>query len=209
MRRTRMMDRLMRRDERMPYDMRRGMMPRRDRGMRDTTMMREDYRGYEDERYDRHHEMPSHYERGRGHTYYPIEAMGTFNGYYGMPEDYGMRHYRDYRYDYDSGMLEDEDIEHWMEKLKHEVEEKDKQFFTKETIKRKAMEMGIKFDKFTLEEFMVTAMMVYTDYCKTLGTANMEIYLRLAKDWLHDEDAAVKYGEKLAAYYDYIVEGEE
>ena len=75
--------------------------------------------------------------------------------------------------------------------------------------KQKLMEMGLKFDKFTMEEFMVTALMMYTDYCKTLGTANMEIYLRLAKEWLCDEDVAVKYGEKLATYYDYIVEAED
>ena len=178
----------------------------------DNARVRRDYeRGGQhtrDYNYDMRMRDGHHLMRQGVSTYYPIEAMGTFNGYYGMPEDYeDMRGRRDYGYDYDSGMLEDEDIEHWTEKLKHEVEEKDKQFFTKENIKKKAMEMGIKFDKFSLEEFMVTTLMVYTDYCKTLGTANMETYLRLAKDWLCDEDAGIKYGEKLAAYYDYIVEG--
>lgn len=161
------------------------------------------YMGYNDMRmYD------GHYPINEGKMYYPIEAMGTFNGYWGSPqEDYRRDRRSDYRYhDYDYAMLENEDIEEWTEKLKEHVEEKDKQFFNKENLKRKANEMGIKFDKFSFEEFMVTVLMMYTDYCKTLGTANMDIYLRLAKDWLCDEDVAVKYGEKLSTYYDYIVE---
>ena len=37
---------------------------------------------------------------------------------------------------------------------------------------------------------------------------NTDIYLKLAKAWLCDEDVALRYGEKLAAYHDYIVMGE-
>ena len=186
----------------------------------DNARNRYDYEhgGQYDRNYNDYGDMNSmrdgHYPMREGKTYYPIEAMGTFNGYWGTPqEDYmrGRRYDyrgRDYGYDYGNVMLEDEDIEHWMEKLKKHVEEKDKQFFSKEHIKKRAEEMGIKFDKFSFEEFMVTALMMYTDYCKTLGTANMDIYLRLAKDWLCDEDVAVKYGEKLAAYYDNVVDPE-
>ena len=156
-----------------------------------------------------------HYPMVQG--YMPIEAMGRFTGYYGMGEDYargrgrGRRDYAmdyNYGYGYDGEMLEDEDIMEWTEKLKKEVDDKDKAFFSKENIKNKATQMGIKFDKFSMEEFMLTTLMMYTDYCKTLGTANMDIYLRLAKDWLTDEDASVKYGEKLAAYYDNIVDAD-
>lgn len=187
-------------------------------------MARGDYAGMTGRDYaDYEYDMPRG-RRGRdghntmGQTYYPIEAMGTFNGYYGMNEDYARgRGYnmarggrgRDYGYDYgDMEYLEEEDIKEWEEKLKDELEEKDKQFFSKENIKHKAEQMGIKFDKYSMEEFMVTALMVYTDYCKTLGTANMDIYLRLAKDWLEDKDAGVKYGEKLASYYDSVVDPE-
>ena len=56
--------------------------------------------------------MDGHYPQGQGSTYYPIQAMGTFEGYYGMPEqdfarggrggDMGYRNYdmrgRDYGY---------------------------------------------------------------------------------------------------------------
>lgn len=162
-----------------------------------------------------------HYPMGQGSTYYPIEAMGRFTGYYGMGEDYtrggrGRGRGRDYGYDYNYDYAGDygetlgkEEVAHWSKKLMKEMEDKDKQFFTRENIMKKAKEMGVKFDKFSEDDFYITALMVYTDYCKTLGTANMDIYLRLAKDWLEDDDVAVKGGEKLAVYHDCIVEGEE
>ena len=75
-----------------------------------------------------------------------------------------------------------------------------KQFFSKENITNKAKQMGINFDKFTEEELEVATMMVYTDYCKTLGTSNMDLYLRLAKDWLEDDDVAVRRLEGLGTH---------
>lgn len=170
------------------------------------------------------------YARGRGYDghYEPIEIMGRFNGYYGGAEDYarGGRDYnygRDYGYmpyppymmdygygrDYAQGekYLSDKDLKMWADKLMRDVEEKDKQFLSRENIRKRADEMGIKFDKYSFEEFYVVVLMKYTDHCKTLGTANMDIYLKLAKDFFEDPDTAVRYGEKLAAYYDYIVEG--
>lgn len=163
-------------------------------------------RAYEGEDYGSFHE-----ERG----FRPVEAMGYFTGYYGVG-DYarsGRRNYNyDMRYDYagDYGEnLTKEELAHWSKKLMGEMEDKDKQFFAKENIMRKAKEMGIKFDKFNEEEFYVATLMMYTDYCKTLGSANMDIYLRLAKDWLEDDDVSVKGGEKLAVYHDNIVEEDD
>lgn len=218
--RRRIMDYLMSRDGRNPYGSRGGYITSRDprdrrmhrMGMRDRAMMGgEDYNheemGYE---YNRPEMRDGHYE--------PIEIMGRFKGYYG-DDDYARMGYRGrgrmdynygrdygYGYDYAGGMLDDEDVEYWTEKMKREVEDKDKQFFTRENIRQKADQMGIKFDKFSLEEFMATVLMMYTDFCKTLGTANMDLYFRLAKDWLEDDDVAVKYGAKLATYYDTIVD---
>ena len=165
-----------------------------------------------------------HYGERQG-NFRPVEAMGYFSGYYGGGEDmarsgrrdygydmnYDMRGRYDYGYDYAGDYGENltrEELEQWKKKLTNELDEKDKQFFSKENITNKAKQMGINFDKFTEEELEVATMMVYTDYCKTLGTSNMDLYLRLAKDWLEDEDVAVKGGEKLAIYHDCIVEGE-
>lgn len=174
----------------------------------------------------RDYEMDMHYG-GRQGNFQPVEAMGYFTGYYGGGQDmarggrrdygydmgYDMRGRYDYGYDYagDYGEnLTKEEIDHWKSKLMKEVEEKDKQFFNKEAFNQRAKSMGIQMgDKFTEDELLLTALMMYTDYCKTLGTANMDIYIRLAKDWLEDKDVAVKGGEKLAVYHDCIVEGED
>lgn len=114
--------------------------------------------------------------------------------------------YADYR-DYGEEKLDDRELMDFSKRLLEEIDEKDKQMFKLETIEKKAKEMGIKFDKFSMEEFYTVVLMMFTDYHKTLGTTNMDVYLRLAKDWLCDEDTAVQYGEKLAVYYDAVVEG--
>ena len=161
-----------------------GMGDRRDYGM--------DSRDYADYDYD-----------------YGMDSRDYDSDYdYRRDYDYRMDSRRDYA-DYEKGgnYLKDEELKQWSEKLRHSVEDKDKMNLSKENIKKKAEDMGIKFDKFSMEEFYVAVLMMFTDYCKTLGTANMGMYLNLAKDWLCDEDVAVKYGEKLATYYDCIVNG--
>ena len=213
-------------------DMARGGGRGRDRG--------QDYGDYE--MGDNARGRDGHYPMGRG--YMPIEAMGYFNGYYGMGEedfarggrgggrgrgvdraggrdygydDYGMDYARggrgrDYGYDYagDYGEnLTKQELEHWKKKLMEKVDDKDKQFFSKENLTQKAKQMGIELEKFSAEELEVATLLMYTDYGKTLGTSNMDLYVRLAKDWLEDKDVAMKGGEKLAVYFDCIVEGEE
>lgn len=229
MSRREMMRRRMMTDGRNPYGSKGGYIvsrsPRRDRRMsRDYRM--EDYNRYGDSEYSRMDSARGRMDYERNGQYdmasrYPFRVSGEFGRYDSNMGEYDGHHYDPYyddmRYDMarrggrrdygEPDYLEDDDIEDWADKLKREVEEKDKQFLSKENIKRKATEMGIKFDKFSFEEFYVAVLMTYTDYRKTLGTANMDIYLKLAKDWLCDEDVAVKYGEKLATYYDYIVEG--
>lgn len=187
------------------------------RGRRDYESGRQSDMGYD---YADMRMRDGHYPMNEGKTYYPIEAMGTFNGYYGMPEQDYARGGRDYGYsrmgyDYagDYGeTLTKEELEHWHKKLLKEVEEKDKQFFQKETLAQKARQMGVQMKGYNEDELAVATLMVYTDYCKTIKPlvgANMDIYLKLARDWLEDEDTAVKGGEKLAIYYDCIVEGED
>ena len=164
-----------------------------------------------------------------GGTYYPFNVRGNFSRYdthHYDPYEEEMMMYdmarggrggsrgrnQDSRGYYPMDMaggeyLSNEDLKYWSKKLLEEVEEKDKAYFKMENIEKKAKEMGIEFKEFTKEEFYVATLMTYTDYAKTIGTANLDIYLKLAKDWLCDEDVAVKYGEKLATYFDYVVEG--
>lgn len=165
-------------------------------------------------------EMDGHYG-AEGKTYYPIEAMGTFNGYWGMPEeDYarGGRGRRDYGYDYgydygDYGeTLSKEELEHWNKKMLKDVDEKYKQHFKKENIAQKARTLGISMEGFNEDELLTATIAMYTDYCDVLKPyvgESMDIYVKMAKAFLTDKDASVKGGEKLAVYHDCIVEGED
>lgn len=122
--------------------------------------------------------------------------------------DYGYDYNYDYRYDYSMGnKLDEREIEDWTHELLEHVDDKDREMLKKEKILKRAEEMGIKFDQFTKDEFYLVVVMEYTDHCKTFGSANIDTYIRMAKDWLMDDDVKVKHGEKLAAYYDYIVKG--
>lgn len=163
------------------------------------------------------HHYPQHQMGGQ--TYYPIEAMGRFNGYWGMPqEDYGYPDMRggrrdygyDYGYDYgDYGeTLSEKELDEWCKKLMSHFDEREKQMFNKDTIMQKAKQMGKQMEGFGEKELYVATLMAYTDYKQTIGQ-NPDMAMKLAYDWLSDEDVAVKGAEKLAVYYDCIVEGDD
>lgn len=163
--------------------------------------------GYADRDYD--------YDSRRGRDYADerrdYDMRGMDRDY--MDRDYDMRRGDmrafDVRGSYDGHnkkYLEDREIERWSKRLMKEVEEKDKQFLKMENIIKRAENMGIKFEEFTPDEFYVTLLMLFTDFSKALGTVNPDIFIKLAKYWLCDEDAGLQYGEKLAAYYYHIVE---
>lgn len=164
------------------------------------------------------HHYPMH--GGRAGGYEPVEFMGYCTGYAGAKEDYGYPMYdmrgrgRDYGYGYDYGYpmgdygetLSEKELDHWCEKLKKNLDEQEKQMFHKDIILQKAKQMGMQMHGFGEKELEVATLMVYTDYKKTIGK-NPDMAIRLAYDWLTDEDVAVKGAEKLAVYYDCIVEG--
>lgn len=164
--------------------------------MRESDYRRGDmaYSGSDNTRYGDNAMRDSRYD---GHYSYPFEVAGRF-----AREPYPFM-------DHSSGeaRLSNRELHEWTQRLMEMIDEKDKQSFNKEHVIKKAEDLGIEFEKFTKEEFHATVLMLYTDFCKTLGIANFDLYLRLAKDWLCDEDPAVRYGEKLAAYHDAIVEG--
>lgn len=115
---------------------------------------------------------------------------------------YGMR---DYGYDDDDCYLSSNELMKWARELFAEIPDSDRPLFSKENVERKAQEMAITFKDFTFEEFYTATLMLYTDYYKTLGMGNLDIYAKLAKDFLMDSDLNVDGGEKLALYYEYIV----
>ena len=159
--------------------------------------------------------------------------MGTFEGYYGMPEqDYARENRRDYGYDmrydmrgnygghreygYDYGYdyadygdtLSEKELDDWCHKLKSQLTEQEKQMFSKEMISQKAKQMGKQMQGFGEKELEVATLMIYTDYKQSIGQ-NVDLAIKLAYDWLTDKDVKVKGAEKLAVYYDEIVMGGE
>lgn len=179
-------------------------------------------RGYDranqDMRYDGHYPM----EHRQG-AYEPVEFMGYCSGYYGSPDhrgmDYGydMRYDRrgmgsDYGYGYDYAdygeTLSEEELERWCKKLKAQLDDREKQMFTKDAIVQRVKQMGKPMENFGEKELEVTTLMVYTDYKNSIGQ-NPDLAVKLAYDWLADKDVKVKGAEKLAVYYDEIVTGGE
>lgn len=244
-------------DGRNPYGSRGGYVnsrrSRRGRGRRDRAMrggdyaenqmanydMRSDYRsnsmGGMDYNYDMQRNdygYDGHYgNKQSGKTYYPIEAMGTFNGYYGMPEedfarggrgrqDYGydMRYGRDYGYpmyehDYGYGedygeKLSDKELEEWCHKLKSQLTEQEKQMFSKENIMQRAKAMGVEFKDFTEMEFYVNTLKNYTDHKHSIGQ-NPDLAMKLSRDDFKDEDGEYQGSEWLSVYYDDFVKKDD
>lgn len=201
------------RDGRNPYGSRGGYISSRDPRRRDRMSGMNDYArgrdyGYEGPEYPNKEREERMYRDGH---YYPFEITGKM----GYEEEMFDPYYQDMMYDYrgrgrdyaGAEMLSNRELMDWSQKLMQDVEEKDKAFFKYENIEKKAKDMGIQFDKFSFDEFYLVCLMMYTDYCKTLGTANMDIYLKLSKDWLQDQDSELKNSEKLYAYYYYVVMG--
>ena len=148
---------------------------------------------------DYDYEQDGHY----GRTYYPIEAMGTFNGYYGMgEEDYGY-----YGRDGGSGKLSTKEIKKWEKEMENADGSKGKKWQV-DQIKQVAQQQGIRFDEFRPETLTAVANMLYSDYCKVLGS-DMMIYVKLAKAFLEDDDFEGDPEEKVMLYYKCIVAKDE
>ena len=105
--------------------------------------------------------------------------------------------------------LPEEDIERWTKSLLGEMEERERQQVKMDTVMKRAQDMGISFEKFTPEEFYVTVVMLHTDFSKVLPAQPIDTYIKMAKAWLCDPDASKRYGKKLAAYYEEIVNGDD
>lgn len=146
------------------------------------------------------YEMDERRRRMDGKVYYS-------DGHY--PYHHEMMYYphdMDYRSHKRASYLSEEELRKWSSRLMREIGEREN--LKMEAIMKRAESLAINFDKFSPHEFYTTMLMIYSDFHKTLGTANVDLYLKLAKDWLCDEDAEVRYGEKLAAYYYSVVKGE-
>lgn len=152
---------------------------------------------------------------GRG-GYEPVEFMGYCSGYYGAPQgNYGypdMRGRRDYGYDYgydyggDYGeSLSSEELQKWQHNLMEQLDEREKQMFRKEAIIPKFKQMGIEMKDFNEEELYTITLAQYTDHKQSIGQ-NPDLCIKLARDFMVDQDSNTKGSERVAIYYDTFVE---
>jgi hypothetical protein len=121
---------------------------------------------------------------------------------------------RDYGYDYgddygDYGeTLSDKELEEWNKKLLGQLDEREKQMFSKDAIMQKAKAMGLKMEGFGEKELYTATLMIFTDYKKSIG-ANPDLAIKLAYEFLIDPDSKLKGADKLCVYHDEVVMGGE
>lgn len=143
-----------------------------------------------------------------------VEYMDDRRGYPPMMDHrsydgttYGDRNdYRSYEDNRRRDYGREDNLEMWEHRLMREIDEKGKQMFRMDSFIKRAEDMGIRFDRFSPEELHVTAVMLYSDFAEALGNMPVDIYIKMAKAWLCDPDAAVRYGDKLEAYQKHIVQ---
>lgn len=179
-----MNDRMYERDGRNPYGSRGGYVtnrrPRRDRGYDDGGYYEGTFRGNSDRAYRERYDRTHDMYDDRDHTHVDYSSQRV---------------------------LTPEELDKWKHDLLSMITDSVKPMFTDESVIKKARTMGVRFEDFTEDELVVTALMLYTDYWKACGKGNPEKYIAMAESFLTDDDAAVFGGEKLAVYHDCIVKG--
>lgn len=113
--------------------------------------------------------------------------------------------------EYDDARLSDKEMRRWIDGMEtadingNVIKRGEK--FTEQQAMDLAKKMGYKFDKFDEKTYWATLNMLYSSFYCIIGE-NSDLYARLAKAWLCNENEELYGEEKLMAYYCYIVEGE-
>lgn len=154
-----------------------------------------DYQNYEKYDYARNrrdYEQGGQYGRDSGYGY----GVGMFDY---DTEDYAMRggHYR----------LSNKDIKKWEKGLESADGTRGKKWEV-DQVRQIAQQQGIRFEEYSPELLTAVANMLYSDFCKVLG-ADPNIYVKLSKAWLEDDDFDGEPDEKAMLYYKCIVEKED
>lgn len=198
-------DRRMRQDGRMDYRRNRGSSSGRDYAMGGRDYYSEpDYRDYA------YPDRRSPYSMGHSSTQrsreFPRSPQFEVYGVGGMrPMERQDR--MDGTYDYSSEDVEKEyehKLHEWIEKLQSKNRFRQ---HTKEHILQQAHNMGVRFEEFDKEEFYAIYLMHVSDYPTISNEYNM--YIRMAKDWLEDDDIPISPSEKVCKYLYTIVLDED
>lgn len=121
--------------------------------------------------------------------------------------DYNDMRGRDYAGDYGENLTKEE-LEHWCKKMTSQLDEREKQMFSKEAIIQKAKALGVTMEGFSEMELYVNTLKNYTDHKKSIGQ-NPDMAIKLARDDFFDEDGEYKGAEWLAVYYDTFVKQDD
>lgn len=166
-----------------------------------------------------------YYGRDRGSM--PFEVAGEIE----YDDDYGWEDCEEYDYarsgrgrrggsrgrgyDYASGEMDDlrlskQEIKMWGRELINSDGTKG-EHYKLEQIMPVAQQVGIRFDEFTDKEFCLVVNMLYSDYCEVTRKfvapdKELKFYVELAKAWLDDDDGP-EPSEKLALYFNFVVDG--
>lgn len=149
---------------------------------------------------------------GRGGSYGGNRGGGRYNdGRYNDGDEGGMG-YRIYNHGdakeaYRKRKLTKEEYKEWMDEMQHADGGTGEMFTTEET-SALAKKIGLELDEKKKIVFCVAMNMMYSDYCEVAEKFNVnkpEFYACMAKAFLEDEDS-IKWGEKLSAYYNAVVE---
>lgn len=132
-----------------------------------------------------------------GRRYY-----GRDRGRYDDYEDYGE----------DEMKLDERDMEEWKKNLEN-ADGTRGAHFSMPQIRQASQALGLRMDgRFDEKDLCMASNMIYSDYCDVLSKfipkdKEAMVYVKLAKAFLDDPDAAVQGKEKLAAYFYAIVDG--
>ena len=149
---------------------------------------------------DRMHEDMEERRKMRERDDYDYDEMYD-NGYDRNYDDYDSHYEMEYN---QSMFLDRKAIKRWMSELENADGTMGAKF-NKEQVSQKVEQMGLKSRNVEPDEWYAAVNMFYSDYCKTLG-GDIQLYLKMAKDFFDDADAGLQGGEKLAAYYYCIVD---
>lgn len=166
-----------------------------------------DYRDYRSDYYRNPYEDEGYVDRAyKSHNApndYPIHDSKDYGPHEDYRHDmYGKRYDEHHRDDYHFGESE---YKHHLHKWKMELESKRRFMQSEEEVIKRAKEMGIQFGQFTEEEFYVTYLLMQTMFYSVSNDFNM--YISIAKEFLHEKGIKVSPSEKLSIYLYYIVEG--
>lgn len=120
--------------------------------------------------------------------YNTYDERGDYNDY-DMRRDYGEEEYK----------LSPTEIRKWEKELKQSGGG-----YTADQIRQVAQQHGIRFDEFSPELLTAVTNMMHSDYDETLR-GDISMYVKLAKDFLCDEDFDGTPEEKAYLYYNVIV----